>query len=258
MKRGFFGSISGRVSTLVAVLCSIFILAGTVEAQTSACPARKVKVLWVANENWRSNLIVESPSGGKLPIADCTTSLATARLIAGGTIVVNDFDSLRCGSTLADVAGVAELELDEGVCASYTTEGVYRDALGNLSIVTIPELDAAIAVHETVQFRTLVNDGERSTFLAIFLSGGGSTTLHIKTFEGSTGAQTGHETVVVGAGFNFYELASPILMGTIVVENRGSQVGPETGGSVDVVAFTGYRAGGGPRVVLHERGEPTS
>jgi hypothetical protein len=245
MKRGFAGGQTTRALLTVAVLCSF--LFGSV-AQAADCPARKVRILSISNENWRSNLIVDSSSGGKLPIGECVMSLARASVIAGGTIYVPDFDRLRCGEPLTAVAHVAELQLEDGVCAFYTTEATYRDAIGNVNIVTIPELGEPLQPQHSIRFGKAIISEERSTFIAFLPRTAGSTQIRVSVIDSSTGHPIADELLTVN-GFTFYEMTTPVRIGSIEVANRGSQVGPETGADVDVLAFTAHRAGGGPRLL---------
>jgi hypothetical protein len=245
MKRGFGGR-AIRALLAVAVLCSFLFSA---EVRAEACPARTAKVLSISNEFWRSNLIARSTSGGKLPIGECVTSAARATLGAGASVLVYDFDKLRCGAPVADPAHLATFQVDAGVCASYATEAVFKDSIGNVNVVLVPELtDAPIAIGSFARFSDASSDEQHVTLLAIFPQRAGSTQIRVTAFSGATGNPIADEQLFVN-GFTFYTLSTRLTLGEIEVANLGSRTGPETGMPVDVIAFTAYRSGGGPRLL---------
>ena len=250
MKRGFGeGSRSGRVAALCSIVFLVAMAATASAASVDECPVRNARVAYVSNDaRWTSNLPVTSRTGATVRLTDCSgMGFLTADLVAGGSAIAEDFPGFLCSSAGVTV-GVAELPVLAG-CATFATEAIYRDASGARNVVTIPELAAPLAEHDTVTFAGIQSEAPRSTFLAIIPAPGGIGTRVSVTVYDHENEVVATETIAVDA-FVFYDVP-PVRVGNVEVRNvgPGAGVGDDLGTSVDVIAFGGFRESGGPRVI---------
>ena len=243
MKRGFAGGVSSRaLAVVMLVLCSSFAFASPAE-----CPQRSARLMIVDNADWTSGAIASSDAGATIRVSDCGGfAQFTRTLPADGYAAVDNLAANLCSP--GAVVRVVELPVLSG-CATLATEAVYRDALGNFNVVTIPELGAPLSENSApATFKTVRSTAPRSTFIA-FVSNS-STRALVEVYD-ETGALVFEDMPSI-EGFLFYELPAAVTIGRVTVTNIGPGVGPLPPSELYAVAFSGFREGGSPRVIVAE------
>lgn len=244
----------------MALLC-LLTFAGT--ARGAEAPAATTKLLVINDTQWSSTAIAintsaEAPATIAFPACN-SVGIPDVVIKPGGSARLENFGDCpgRAAARIVDVTTTGSVTL--------WIDAVFRDTSGYLNFVSIPPVtvwassDTSTAIDTllvTAAERTLEKPTKEkptpaiavSTFLALFAEGG-DLNATVTIFDQDGNALPGPRSVSV-SGFRWYELEELLPIGR--VEIHPSQTIGCAGCTVPrlyAVAFCGYRAGGGPRVI---------
>lgn len=212
------------------------------------------KVVTISNENWSDSLLVKTrdAAGAVARVTDCPSFAGfpgnagdKVELPNAGAAFVKYFSAGLCPQ-----GGIRLVTLESTGSAEYQTIGHFKDAIGNVNEVAIPELKASLPTSASLarlMFDGIQNADGTSTFLAVFASS--TSPLKIILFDGQNRFM-GTEDLTATTPYTFYRLTTPLPVGRFTLEKVSAFCGPlcENTAEVWAVAFVG-RDTGSPRVI---------